>query len=119
MSDDRTSAGSYRQSTSRDNDLEEEHTPGIEDKTLHRRFRELSAEELNQLEILKPGTTLEQGSVYLDLNNLEAGPFRAIGGQEALPGTRLIAKRDVAYELWNRLVGQEEEVDIMRPETEQ
>lgn len=96
----------------------DESIPGIADKDLHRRFQELSPDELRRLSILEPGTQLEQGGVYLDLNDLERGPFKAIGGQVATPGTRYIAKRDTDYELWNRLVGQDEDVDVVRPETE-
>jgi hypothetical protein len=65
--------------------------------------------------VLEPGTRLEQGGVYLDLNRLADGPFQALGGHEATTANRLIAKRDTDYELWNRLAGQDAEPAIERP----
>jgi hypothetical protein len=75
-------------------------------------------DELAQLSILEPGTRLEQGGTYVNLNDLDSGPFKAIGGHEATARDRIIAKRDTDYELWNRLVGEDREPDIERPEPE-
>jgi len=83
----------------------EESTSAADDKEL--RSLDLPADDLAQLEVLMVGTRLEQGSVYLDLNDLEAGPFTAMGAQEAGPDDRLVAKRDTDHELWNRLVGRD------------
>jgi hypothetical protein len=91
-------------------------TTGDQDKELDERFPDLSKEDLSQLAILEPGTQLPQGSVFLDLNDLEAGPFKAIGGQEAGTDQRLIAKSDTDYEMWNRLAGQDAEPELERPE---
>ncbi|MEA2513517.1 MAG: hypothetical protein QOG89_2340 [Thermomicrobiales bacterium] len=85
--------------------------PAIEDKTLHERLTQLTRDELARLPILKPGTHLEQGGVYLDLNHPDRGPFKALAGQVAGTGDRYIAKRDVDYELWNRLVEQDRGVE--------
>jgi hypothetical protein len=73
------------------------------------------AVQLFRLSILEPGTRLEQGGVYLDLNDLDAGPFKALGGHEATAETRYIAKRDTDYELWNRLAGRDDAPEIERP----
>ena len=81
----------------------DEATSAIEMKDLH--GLELQADELKQLQVLDPGARLEQGGVYLDLNDLTGGEFTAMGGQEAVPGSRYIAKRDTDHELWNRLLG--------------
>jgi hypothetical protein len=91
-------------------------TTGDQDKELDERFPDLSKEDLSQLAILEPGTQLPQGSVFLDLNDLEAGPFKAIGGQEAGGDQRLIAKSDTDYEMWNRLAGQDAEPELERPQ---
>jgi hypothetical protein len=91
-------------------------TTGDQDKELDERFPDLSKEDLSQLAILEPGTQLPQGSVFLDLNDLEAGPFKAIGGQEAGTDQRLIAKSDTDYEMWNRLAGRDAEPELERPE---
>jgi hypothetical protein len=92
-----------------------ESTPASADKLLHNRLSELTGDELSRLQILEPGTRLEQGAAYVDLNRLSDGPFKAIGGHEATEGNRYVAKRDTDYELWNRLVGQDSDPEIERP----
>ncbi len=84
---------------------EDESVPASTDKALHGRLDDLREDELTRLSILETGTRLEQGGTYLDLNDLERGPFTARGGEEAAPNNRYVAKRDTDYELWNRLVG--------------
>jgi hypothetical protein len=93
----------------------DESTSGVDDKALHSRLRNFDNDELFRLSILEPGTRLEQGGVYLDLNDLDAGPFKALGGHEATAETRYIAKRDTDYELWNRLAGRDDAPEIERP----
>ncbi len=93
----------------------DESAPAVADKELHRQLGELTNDELARLAVLEPGTRLEQGGAYLDLNRLEDGPFKALGGHEAARDDRLIAKRDTDYELWNRLVGDDREAEIERP----
>lgn len=95
----------------------EESTPASQDKAMHRQFQELSAADLDRLSLLDPGVELEQGGVYLDLDQRNQGPFKAIGGQTVDRGQRIIAKRDTDYELWNELAG-DTEPRIERPETE-
>ncbi len=93
-----------------------EHTiPASEIKELIRRYPELSDSELNRLDVVKPGTQLLQGSVYLDLAALEKGPFKAIGGEVVQPGQRLIAKRWTDYDIWNRFAGQDDLPRLDRP----
>jgi hypothetical protein len=88
----------------------------VDRKELHNQLPGLTAEELRRLPIVKAGVRLEQGGTYFDLDDRGRGPFRALGGQEAEPGSHLVAKKDVDYELWNRLVGNEREPEIVRPE---
>ena len=83
----------------------DENIPAVADKRLHERLPELTNDELARLAILEPGTRLEQGGTYVDLDRRDDGPFQAIGGHEVRAGQRVIAKRDTDYELWNRLVG--------------
>lgn len=94
----------------------DESAPAAEDKELRQKLAALDGEELARLAVLDVGTRLDQGSTYVDLNDLGAGPFKAIGSQETGPDNRYVAKRDTDYELWNRLVGQGREADIERPE---
>ena len=74
-------------------------------KRLHTRLDELTDAELERLSVLEAGARLRQGSVYLDLRALEAGPFVAGGAQAAEPGRHLISKAETDHELWNRLTG--------------
>jgi hypothetical protein len=92
-----------------------ESAPAVEDKDLHERLPELTSDELSRLQVLEPGTRLEQGGTYVDLNRLSEGPFKALGGHEAKQNDRYVAKRDTDYELWNRLVGDNGDPDIERP----
>ena len=85
----------------------DESEPASADKEMHRKLQDLTNDELGQLSILVPGTRLEQGGSYLDLNNRGRGAFTAMAGDEAAQGSRLIAKRDTDYVLWNRLTGTE------------
>jgi hypothetical protein len=92
-----------------------ESVPASADKVLHNRLPELTGDELARLQVLEPGTRLEQGGTYVDLNRLSDGPFKAIGGHAATEDNCYVAKRDTDYELWNRLVGQDSDPDIERP----
>jgi hypothetical protein len=92
-----------------------ESVSGVDDKVLHAGFPELSNDELARLSVLEPGTALEQGGIYVDLNNLANGPFKAMAGHETTKRDRIIAKRDTDYELWNRIVGQDVEPELERP----
>jgi hypothetical protein len=92
-----------------------ESIPATADKVLHNRLPELTGDELSRLQVLEPGTRLEQGGTYVDLNRLSDGPFKALGGHEATAGNRYVAKRDTDYELWNRLVGQDDDPEVERP----
>ena len=70
---------------------------------------DLTREERARLTILAEGTPLDGGSTYLDLDDRDRAPFTAEDGQVADAGRRLVSKRDVDYELWNRLIGREAE----------
>jgi hypothetical protein len=74
------------------------------DKFLHERWPELNDDDLAHLPVLRPGTQLEQGSVYVNLADRQAGAFKAMGGQKAEEGDRIVAKRQVDPYLWNRIV---------------
>lgn len=93
----------------------DESTVASEDKSLASDLDRLDADELSRLSVLMTGTRLDQGGVYVDLDRLDDGPFKAIGGQEAGADHRYVAKRDTDFELWNRLVGQGAEADVERP----
>jgi len=74
-------------------------------KEVHRRFQELTDDELKQIPILPEGSRLEQGATYIDLRNIERGELTATGGMEADPDNWYVPKSEVPYEIWNRLLG--------------
>ncbi len=86
-----------------------------DDKTVQANLNQLNDADLARLSVLADGTQLQQGSVYLDLNDMGRGPFKAIGGEHTDPSNRVIAKSETDYEMWNQLVGQDETVEIDRP----
>jgi hypothetical protein len=97
----------------------DESVPASDDKRIQSRLGDrLSPDQMARLSVLGEGVRLEQGGVYVDLADLAAGPFKAIGGQEASSRQRYVAKRDTDHELWNRLVG-DREPEVARPAKEQ
>ena len=94
---------------------EDDSRPASDDKEVQARLSQFNDAELGRLSVLNDGTQLEQGSVYLDLNDLGRGPFKAIGGDHAALNNRYIAKAETDYEMWNRLVGQNETTRVDRP----
>jgi len=94
---------------------EEESLVAADEKQIRNQLPELSGEELSRLTVLETGARLDQGGVYLDLNQRENGPFKALGGHDAKPSERLVAKRDIDYELWNQLTGDHQEIEIEQP----
>ena len=90
-----------------------------DDQRLHQRLEELDTDELARLSVLETGARLEQGGTYVDLNDRRRQPFKALGGQEASPEHRYVAKRDTDHELWNRLVGQGRQAHVERPAPDQ
>lgn len=90
---------------------------GDTDKKVGKLLPNLTDAQLGRLSVLEAGTPLEQGAVYLDLDDRESGPFKAIGGQEVGAKQRIIAKKMTDYQLWNEIVGRDDEADVVRPET--
>jgi hypothetical protein len=93
----------------------DESSPAVDDKNLHDRLPQLTNDELARLPVLDTDTQLEQGSVYLDLNQLDKGPFRALA-RSASRNERLIAKQQTDYLLWNRLAIEDADPTVERPE---
>jgi hypothetical protein len=72
--------------------------------------------EREAIPVLVTGSQLRQGSVYVDLDNVDAGPFRAVGGQRAEAHQRLVPKHRIEFDLWNALVGQGTEPESVQPD---
>lgn len=74
-------------------------------KGVHRQFHGFSDDELKRIPILRPGTRLEQGAVYVDLQDEMLREFKATGDMETGPNDWYVPKSEVDYQLWNRLIG--------------
>jgi hypothetical protein len=79
------------------------------------RLRQRLGETADRITVLKPGTRLQQGSTYVDLERLDEGPFVAMAGQHVENGQLVVSKRTVDHELWNAIVGRDTEPDRVRP----
>jgi hypothetical protein len=76
-----------------------------EHKDAHRRLSAFSDDELRTIPIVPPGTRLQQGAVYIDLRSHDRDEFKARGDMEAGEDNLYVAKSEVDYQLWNRLIG--------------
>ena len=74
-------------------------------KTLHNAFDDWEDSDLKDIPVLPAGERLRQGATYVDLATPERREFTATGGIEAGPGNWFVAKSQVDYQLWNRLIG--------------
>jgi hypothetical protein len=74
-------------------------------KGAHRQFHGFSDDELKRIPILPAGTRLEQGAVYVDLQDEMLREFKATGDMQAGPSDWFVPKSEVDYQLWNRLIG--------------
>ncbi len=74
---------------------------------LHRSLSGFTDDELKQIPVIQPGTRLEQGAVYIDLQKPDRAEFKALGNMEAGPQNWIIAKKSVDYVTWNKLIGVE------------
>lgn len=74
-------------------------------KDIHQQFHGFTDDELKRVPVLAPGTRLEQGAVYVDLQDPELKEFKARGDMQAGPNNWYVPKSEVDYQLWNRLTG--------------
>jgi hypothetical protein len=68
--------------------------------------RDRVGKDARRITVLLPGTRLQQGSTYLDLDRVADGPFVALAGQQVGEQQLIVAKNDIDHEQWNALVGQ-------------
>ncbi|HHP7231393.1 MAG TPA: hypothetical protein ACFCUY_11120 [Xenococcaceae cyanobacterium] len=71
------------------------------------RLTAFTDEELQQIPILKAGTRLKQGAVYINLQDPLRQEFTAMGDMSVAADELIIPKSEVSYILWNRLIGVE------------
>jgi hypothetical protein len=74
-------------------------------KEIHRLHPGISNEELKRIPVIPEGTELTQGAKYFDLLHPEQGEIDASPGMRANDFNLYVAKTDVDYPLWNRMIG--------------
>ena len=74
-------------------------------KEFHDAFPTLSSDELKSIPVLPVGSRLEQGATYLDLRDPERTEVHGRSEMVAGEGNWYVPKKDVDYELYNRLRG--------------
>lgn len=74
-------------------------------KEAHRILHDFHDDVLRQIPILPIGSRLEAEAAYLDLRDPDRREFHARAGMEAGEQNLYIPKREVDYQLWNRLLG--------------
>jgi len=74
-------------------------------KEIHRQFHGFTDDELKRIPILPPGSRLEQGATYVDLQDPQLSEFTATGDMAAGAQNWYVPKSEVDYQLWNRLIG--------------
>jgi hypothetical protein len=76
-----------------------------EHKAAHQWLADFTDDELRTIPIVPAGMHLQQGAVYIDLRSHDRGEFKARGDMSAEEHNVYVAKSDVDYQLWNRLIG--------------
>src|SRR5207248_4805969 len=75
----------------------------------------LDDDELKQVPVLPPGSRLQQGATYVDLNDRRRHEFTATGDMSASDEHAFVPKDRVPYEIWNRLTGKEKPGQQRKP----
>jgi hypothetical protein len=74
-------------------------------KDLHARFSDWLDSDLEEIPVVPEGARLEQGATYVDLREDSPEEFVATGGMQAGSDHCYVAKSEVPYQIWNRLLG--------------
>jgi hypothetical protein len=73
-------------------------------KPVHDRLQAFPDDELKRIPVVPTGTRLEQGATYVDLNAPRIEEFTATADIRASKDNAFVAKSEVDYELWQRLI---------------
>jgi hypothetical protein len=76
-------------------------------KEIHNRMREWPDEELQRIPVLPAGARLEANATYINLNDSPPREFTAEGKEDVGDDDWIVPKKEVDYQLWNRLIGVE------------
>lgn len=74
-------------------------------KDIHRQFHGFTDDELKRVPIVARGERLKQGATYVDLQDPQLREFTATATMSAEGDHWYVAKSEVDYQLWNRLIG--------------
>jgi len=84
-------------------------------KELVNMLTDFSPEELRQIPVLCEGARLETKATYLNLATPRPHEIQALGSEDVGPDDLYVAKKDVPYQLWNRLPGNGTTRDVHKP----
>jgi len=74
-------------------------------KEVQRSLHDFTDDLLKRIPVMPEGSRLEQDATYIDLRDPDRREFAATGDMQAGPDNWYVPKREVDYELWNRLIG--------------
>ena len=74
-------------------------------KAVHRHLTDYADDDLKRIPIVPPGNRLAQGSTYINLAERQPREISATAEMSAGEDGLYVAKSDVDYQLWNRLIG--------------
>lgn len=87
-------------------ELEQGHRTAFDLKEVHRALADdFSDDELKTIPVIPQGQRLQQGGIYIDLNDSKRKEFTAMGDMTAGARNLYLSKSEVPYMLWNRLIG--------------
>jgi hypothetical protein len=75
-------------------------------KDIHAFLREMPDEELQRIPVLPVGARLESNATYINLRDIARREFTAEGYEEVAADDWIVPKKEVDYQLWNRLIGE-------------
>jgi hypothetical protein len=86
---------------------EDKYLTAYEIKELHGKLEDFTSDELKQIPVLKLGTRLQQGATYININDPQRQEYTGMGNMSVEDNNFIVPKSEIAYELWNRLIGVE------------
>ncbi len=75
----------------------------IDIKDLHEFLPDFTNDELKQMEVLQEGARLETKAAYINLADERPHEIQAMGDEDVGPHDLYFAKKNMPYELWNKL----------------
>jgi hypothetical protein len=99
-------AQDQRAAESRNTDAQGNLVSQGEEQSRQPRESPLIGDDFAHMPYLEVGTDLSPDETYLDLNELDRGPFTPSGSRTVERGDRLVAKGNLDPELWTKLTSE-------------